>query len=175
MVVKVHPRVELINCPNQGQGAIEEPQVHLLSVDKLSPNQAPAVDQSAYQRDLSNEDWPLKYTKRDTIDQEPFQAIKTELTDQKSESKTAIYNQQQRVTIDKLNSAMIDRHNIHRVFGHKIWFVADVCGIICASFTYWLLLFAQYVVLTCILLPEQSYFYKGNNNLLIVVTIKLLW
>lgn len=42
---------------------------------------------------------------------------------------------------------MIDSHNTHRCFGLRIWLVKDVCGIICAIFTYWLMTFAQYVIL----------------------------
>ena len=57
----------------------------------------------------------------------------------------------------------MDSHNVHHCFGCKIWLVKDVCGIICASFTYWLMAFAQYVVLTCILLPEEDIFYKSIN------------
>jgi len=41
--------------------------------------------------------------------------------------------------------------------------VKDVCGIICAAFTWFLILFAQYVVLTCILIPEENAFYKFSN------------
>lgn len=57
----------------------------------------------------------------------------------------------------------MDSHNVHHCFGCKIWLVKDVCGIICASFTYWLMAFAQYVVLTCILLPEEDILYKSIN------------
>lgn len=42
---------------------------------------------------------------------------------------------------------IMDSHNTHRCFGMKIWLVKDVCGIICAVFTYWLMIFAQYVIL----------------------------
>ena len=41
----------------------------------------------------------------------------------------------------------MDSHNTHRCCGLRIWLVKDVCGIICAAFTYWLMIFAQYVVL----------------------------
>lgn len=47
--------------------------------------------------------------------------------------------------------------------GGHIWFVKDVCGIICAIFTWMLLLFSQYVVLTCILIPEENVLYKSVN------------
>ncbi|XP_074605658.1 palmitoyltransferase ZDHHC3-A [Brevipalpus obovatus] len=51
---------------------------------------------------------------------------------------------------------MIDKHN-------RLWFVQDICGIICAIFTYFLILFAQYVVMMCILLPEENSLYKLVN------------
>lgn len=55
---------------------------------------------------------------------------------------------------------MIDKHN--RCLG-GLWFVQDICGIICAIFTYFLILFAQYVVMMCILLPEENSLYKVVN------------
>ncbi|KAI1285517.1 Palmitoyltransferase ZDHHC3 [Halotydeus destructor] len=54
-----------------------------------------------------------------------------------------------------------DQHN--RCFNGKVWFVKDVCGIICAMFTYALILFAQYVVLVHILIPEENALYKFFN------------
>lgn len=134
-----------------------------------------------YHRDLKNQDWPLKYTTVDTSDREPVTELKPETDDGERKPETDDGEKKQKVDGERKQKVdgrkldlegrfslhtqsrvtMIDRHNIHRVFGHKIWFVTDVCGIICASFTYWLLLFAQYTVLTCILLPEESLLYKG--------------
>lgn len=56
---------------------------------------------------------------------------------------------------------MIDNHN--RCLGGRIWFVKDVCGIICALFTWFLIIFAQYVVITVILIPDDNLFYKTTN------------
>lgn len=58
---------------------------------------------------------------------------------------------------------MIDKHN--RCFG-GLWFVRDVCGIICAIFTWALILFAEYVVMKCILIPEQDTTYKVINMII---------
>ncbi|RWS10092.1 Palmitoyltransferase ZDHHC3-like protein [Dinothrombium tinctorium] len=55
---------------------------------------------------------------------------------------------------------MIDKHN--RCPG-GVWCVNDVCGIICAIFTWLLIAFAYYVVLTCILIPEENLVYKTIN------------
>ena len=60
-------------------------------------------------------------------------------------------------------SRFMDTHNVHRCLGYRFWFIKDVCGIICAIFTYWLIGFAQYVVLTCVLLPEEDVAYKVVN------------
>lgn len=58
---------------------------------------------------------------------------------------------------------MMDTHNTHRIWGMKIWLVKDICGIVCACFSYWLMIFGQYVILTCILLPEEDLVYKIGN------------
>lgn len=42
-------------------------------------------------------------------------------------------------------------------------FVNDICGILCAFFSWLLILFAQYSVITCIILPEQDTLYKTIN------------
>ncbi|XP_015789521.1 palmitoyltransferase ZDHHC3 [Tetranychus urticae] len=55
---------------------------------------------------------------------------------------------------------MIDKHN--RCLG-GLWLVRDVCGIICAIFTWLLILFGEYVVMRYILLPEEDSFYKFVN------------
>ncbi|CAG2181957.1 unnamed protein product, partial [Oppiella nova] len=60
-----------------------------------------------------------------------------------------------------MSSQMRDLHN--RCFGGRYWFVRDVCGIICALFTYGLLLFAEYVVIEVIIIPEQNLIYKTIN------------
>ncbi|RWS25546.1 Palmitoyltransferase ZDHHC3-like protein [Leptotrombidium deliense] len=58
---------------------------------------------------------------------------------------------------------MKDSHN--RCPG-GVWCVNDVCGIICALFTWFLIAFAYYVVLSCILIPEESLFYKLVNGII---------
>lgn len=55
---------------------------------------------------------------------------------------------------------MVDRHN--QCFD-GIWLVKDILGIICAIFTWSLIIFAEYVVMTCILLPEEDTVYKIIN------------
>jgi hypothetical protein len=39
-----------------------------------------------------------------------------------------------------------------------MWFVQDICGIICAVFTWLLILYAQYVFVTCVLWPQPNTF-----------------
>ncbi|KAI2797610.1 hypothetical protein RDWZM_007182 [Blomia tropicalis] len=56
---------------------------------------------------------------------------------------------------------MKDVHN--RCWNGKLWFVRDVCGMICALFTYILITFAQYVILTVIIIPEPNVAYKVIN------------
>lgn len=56
---------------------------------------------------------------------------------------------------------MKDLHN--RCFNGRLWFVRDVCGMICALFTYILIIFAQYVIITVIIVPEQSVPTKVTN------------
>jgi len=42
-------------------------------------------------------------------------------------------------------------------------FVNDICGILCVILSWCLILFAQYSVVTCIILPEQDTLYKTVN------------
>lgn len=55
---------------------------------------------------------------------------------------------------------MNDKHN--RCCG-DLWLVHDICGILCAVFTYLFLLFGEYVVTFRILLPEENTLYKVVN------------
>ena len=41
--------------------------------------------------------------------------------------------------------------------------VNDICGILCVVLSWILILFAQYSVITCIILPEQDTLYKTIN------------
>ena len=147
MVVQVHPGDQV---SSESQEEVETVDVGLLTTDQ----------KRVYKRDSTKEDWPLKFTTPDASGRDTGDKNNAEFN--REQLGAANHRQEHNLTIEKVNPTMIDRHNIHRVFGHKIWFVTDVCGIICASFTYWLLLFAQYVVLTCILLPEESFLYKGE-------------
>ena len=57
-----------------------------------------------------------------------------------------------------------------------IWFVQDFCGIICVFFSWILIIYAQYSVVTCIILPQQDFVYKTINfiifeSLLILATV----
>lgn len=45
----------------------------------------------------------------------------------------------------------------------QIWFVHDVCGMVCCVFTWVLIAYAQYSVVTCIILPERDTLYKTIN------------
>ena len=65
---------------------------------------------------------------------------------------------------------MIDNHN--RCVGGT-WFVKDVCGIICAIITWILILFGEYVILACILIPETNVPYKVFNIILFEVLVFL--
>lgn len=46
--------------------------------------------------------------------------------------------------------------------GGRAWFIRDVCGIICASMTWFLILYAEFVVMTIILLPNPSFYSYAN-------------
>ncbi|KPM08090.1 palmitoyltransferase ZDHHC3-like protein 1 [Sarcoptes scabiei] len=45
----------------------------------------------------------------------------------------------------------------------KTWFVRDVCGIMCAIFSYILMIFAQYVLITILFIPEENSVAKVIN------------
>lgn len=45
----------------------------------------------------------------------------------------------------------------------RYWFVKDVCGIICAVMTWFLILFAEFVVMSVILLPSPFPVYRYIN------------
>lgn len=53
-------------------------------------------------------------------------------------------------------SNMVERQN-------KRWFVKDYCGIICAVLTWSLILYAEFVVMTVILLPSPYPVYSYIN------------
>ncbi|UYV83812.1 ZDHHC7 [Cordylochernes scorpioides] len=53
------------------------------------------------------------------------------------------------------------------------WFVKDICGIICALVTWFLIIYAQYVVVYLILLP-QIYSTYGFSNFIIFEILSFL-
>lgn len=66
-----------------------------------------------------------------------------------------------------------DKHNRCRCCRQTIWCVSDVCGMICAFFTWGLIFYAEFVVLVVILLPDIGTFYS-ILNLLIFQTFVIL-
>lgn len=46
------------------------------------------------------------------------------------------------------SNIMVERQN------KRVWFVKDVCGMICAVLTWGLILYAEFIVMTVILLPS---------------------
>lgn len=51
----------------------------------------------------------------------------------------------------------------NRCFWGRLWFVQDICGIICAVLTWILVLYAEYVVVFVILLPSPHLYYSAVN------------
>jgi len=45
----------------------------------------------------------------------------------------------------------------------RLWFVKDVCGIICAVFTWLLMLYAEFVIIVVILLPSHDSIHSITN------------
>ncbi len=46
------------------------------------------------------------------------------------------------------------------------WFVKDCCGIVCATLTWMLIVFAEFVVMFIILLPAESQIYSLVNAII---------
>ena len=55
----------------------------------------------------------------------------------------------------------------------RMWFVKDVCGVICALFTWGLLLYAEYVVTLVVLLPSPDILHSLVNGVIFQVLIFL--
>ncbi|KAG5674599.1 hypothetical protein PVAND_004553 [Polypedilum vanderplanki] len=55
----------------------------------------------------------------------------------------------------------IDTHN--RIFGGRLWCIQDICGIICAGLTWFLIAYAEFVVMNVMLLPSPYPVYKIIN------------
>lgn len=51
----------------------------------------------------------------------------------------------------------------NRCCGGRVWFIKDICGIICAIMTWFLVLFADYVVIFIILIPGPYPYYSAVN------------
>lgn len=60
-----------------------------------------------------------------------------------------------------LHGGTRDMHN--RCFGGRAWCVKDICGIVCAVFTWLLIIFAEFVVMRVILLPSPYPVYSTIN------------
>lgn len=54
-----------------------------------------------------------------------------------------------------------DMHN--KCCGGMFWCIRDICGIICAILTWMLILYAEFVVMTVILIPSQYPVYSVIN------------
>lgn len=57
-----------------------------------------------------------------------------------------------------------DMHN--KCCNGRAWCVKDICGIICAAMTWFLIFFAEFVVMAVILLPSQYPVYKTINTVI---------
>lgn len=55
----------------------------------------------------------------------------------------------------------IDMHN--KCCGGLFWCIRDICGIICAILTWLLILYAEFVVMSVILIPSPYLFYSIIN------------
>lgn len=58
----------------------------------------------------------------------------------------------------------IDLHN--KCCGGLIWCIRDICGIICAVLTWLLILYAEFVVMTVILIPSPYPVYSAINTII---------
>ncbi|KAL7041701.1 hypothetical protein ACKWTF_000860 [Chironomus riparius] len=58
----------------------------------------------------------------------------------------------------------VDTHN--RIFRGKIWCIQDICGIICAVLTWFLIAYAEFVVMKVMLLPSPYFYYRYINMIL---------
>lgn len=58
----------------------------------------------------------------------------------------------------------MDFHN--KCCGGMVWCIRDICGIICAILTWLLILYAEFVVMSVILVPSTYPFYSIENMVL---------
>lgn len=66
-----------------------------------------------------------------------------------------------------LDTSVLDQHN--RCCGGRAWCVRDICGVVCVGLTWLLILFAEFVVMRVILLPNLNPVYNVMNSLLFQV------
>ncbi|GIY37181.1 palmitoyltransferase ZDHHC3 [Caerostris darwini] len=62
-----------------------------------------------------------------------------------------------------LNPPELGTDTNNRCCWNRLWFVQDICGIICAVLTWMLVLYAEYVVVFVILLPSPYLYYSAVN------------
>ncbi|XP_060589459.1 palmitoyltransferase ZDHHC3-like isoform X1 [Ruditapes philippinarum] len=66
-------------------------------------------------------------------------------------------------------SPCLRRFGLHRLIpkeSSKVWFVKDICGVICVILTWMLVLYAEYVVMFIMLIPNVNTGYKWGNAIL---------
>lgn len=66
-------------------------------------------------------------------------------------------------------SPCLRRFGLHRLIpkeSSRVWFVKDICGVICVILTWMLILYAEYVVMFIMLMPSNSVGYKWGNAVL---------
>lgn len=66
-----------------------------------------------------------------------------------------------------LETNVLDTHN--RCCGGRAWCVRDICGVVCVVLTWFLILFAEFVVMRVILLPSTNPLFSVLNSLLFQV------
>jgi len=64
-------------------------------------------------------------------------------------------------------SSVIDKHN--RCWSGRLWCVKDCCGVVCAAITWFLILYAEFVVLRVILYSHPNPLYSVINGLIFLI------
>lgn len=55
-------------------------------------------------------------------------------------------------------------HTGHTAGNRTLWFIQDSCGMVCATMTWFLVLYAEFVVNFVMLLPSKSFWYSLLNG-----------
>lgn len=55
-------------------------------------------------------------------------------------------------------------HSGHMAGSRTLWFIQDSCGMVCAGMTWFLVLYAEFVVNFVMLLPSKSFWYSLLNG-----------